>query len=275
MTKSVGDINNKDRESIIDLYSLSRGLVIAYEYWRDESEHLPGHKQIAATSCVFLAARQSDGIRILLENNRVDSAMVLLRPLIETYINCAYLFIVEDKSNMVRFMYTGDKEDLDNTKKYQNFVEKTYTKPKYTKEMFDSLIEKYERGIDETQEIGLPLKKMHDLRTRAQMVMDYTGCPEFGELYYNSYLLLCNNTHASASSLAEISMSPDFESRWYHREELEAVKNILSVCNGILASLPVFLEKNADIKLQTNTFLTSKILKKYNRYIEYEQLKKK
>ncbi|MDO8335202.1 MAG: DUF5677 domain-containing protein [Candidatus Saccharibacteria bacterium] len=267
-------MSNEENKLLDDLGALISGLLEAYEDWRASIKSAPpSEKTVAATSCLFVALKQADGIKILIEKNRLESAMILLRPLIEIYVNCAYIFISEDKSNMIRFMYSSDKDALDNTKKYKKFVNETYTKPKYTEAMFNVLIKKYEASINEISELGYPLKKMPDFRSRCEMVQKYTGCPDFGELYFNSYLLLCDTTHVSASSIAEVSVSEDFKTRWHGRESLGRRKDTLSITNGIISSMVIFLEKNANIKLKRNQYFKGEIIKKYNRYIEYDELK--
>lgn len=262
----------EEKELYEDLGQVISGILLSYEKWRDSMRRLPRGNRIAATSSLFLAARQADGIRQLVNSNKLDSALILLRSLIETYINCAYICIGEGSANMVRFMFNGDKDSLDNTEKYRSFVQATYTKPKYTPEMFDELIRKYEAAIGETARLGQPLKKLPSLRQRVEEIIQTTGCPDFGELYFNSYLLLCDATHSAASNLAEISYSPDFETRWLGRD-LGRTRDTLSVTIGALCSMFYFIEKNVHIaNLTTNPILTRKLLRKYNRYVEYAQL---
>ncbi len=256
-----------------DLGQLIAGLLLAYETWRDSIRGNPKSRSVAATNSLFMAAKQADSIKTLIETRSTDSAMILLRSLIETYLNCAYICIAKDKSNLVRFMYSGDKGMLDNTQKYRQFVRETYTKPKYTDEMFAKLIDKYEVAIRETAGRGMPLKKLPDLRQRVELLLHSTGCPDFGELYFNSYLLLCEDTHSSAGTMAEIGMSPDFETRWYGRD-LGKTSTVLSITNGILCSMFLFIKKNVNpTKLDTNEILTNELLQKHNRYVEYPQLK--
>lgn len=266
-------LSEEDKKLDQDLGLLIAGLLLSYEAWREGVRGKPKSRSVVAANCLFIAARQADSIRLLIKFSKIDSAMILLRALIETYINCAYICIVKDKSNLVRFMYSGDKDTLDNTKKYQQFVKDTYTKPKYTEEMFQDLIDKYEDAIRETAEHGFPLRKIPDLRQRVGFLLQTTGCPDFGELYFNSYLLLCENTHSSAATMAEIGMSPDFESRWYGRD-LGQVGDTLSITSGILSSIFLFAKKNVNpTGLDTNAILTDELLQKHNRYIEYPQLK--
>lgn len=256
-----------------DLDRVILGTLISYEIWRGSIRRKPSILRVAATSSLFLAVKQADSIRLLVASKKAESAMIILRSLIETYINCAYVCVGVDSSNMVRFMYSGDKESLNNTEKYRCFVQSTYAKAKYTQDMFDELTRKYENAIQETAELGKQLKMLPSLRQRAEEVMQVTKCPDFGELYFNSYLLLCDDAHSSASNLAEINLSPDFESRWYGRD-LSRSKDTLSVTIGILCSMFYFIEKNVHIsKLTTNPILTRKLLRKYNRYFGYTQHK--
>jgi hypothetical protein len=256
----------EENELCKDLGQLIAGLLLAYETWRDAIRGNPKSRSVAATNSLFMAAKQADSIKTLIEARSTDSAMILLRSLIETYLNCAYICIAKDKSNLVRFMYSGDKGMLDNTQKYQKFVKETYTKPKYTDEMFAKLIDKYEAAIKETAGRGMPLKKLPDLRQRVELLISGTGCPDFGELYFNSYLLLCEDAHSSAGTMAEIGMSPD----------LGRASTVLSITNGVLCSMFLFIKKNVNpTKLDTSKILTKELLQKYNRYIEYPQLKSK
>lgn len=262
-----------DSELHKDLRQLIAGSLLAYETWRDAICGKPKSRSVAATNSFFIAASQGDSIRILIESRKTASAMILLRSLIETYLNCAYVSITKDDLNLVRFMYSGDKAMLDNTKKYQKFVKETYTKPKYTDEIFDQLIKKYEDAIKETAEHGLPLKMIPDLRQRVEQLQISTGCPDFGELYFNSYLLLCEDAHASAGTMAEIGLSPDFDTRWYGRD-FGQVSTILSISNGILCSMFIFIKKRVNPSgLSTNKILTKELLQKYNQYKEYSHIK--
>ncbi len=263
----------EENELYEDLGQIIRGLLLSYESWRSTTRKKPKALRVVATSSLFHAVKQADAIRLLVRTKKTDAAMVLLRSVIETYINCAFICIAKDSSNMVRFMYSGDKAMLDNTQKYKEFVKATYTRPMYTDEMFEELISKFITGIQETAELGYPLKELPDLRQMSEAVIRATGCADFGELYFNSYLMLCDDTHASASNIAEITVSPDFQSRWVGRD-LGKTKDTLSITNGLLCSMFMFIEKNAHAThLTINSVLTRKLIRKYNRYIEYPQLK--
>lgn len=266
-------MSENEKALLNDLDDLIVGLVTAYEHWRDAIKRTPRPKKVVGTGNLFLALKQSRSIRVLVANDMTNSAMVLLRSLIETYLNCAYVLSCDDLSNMARFMYSGDKDTLENTKKYQKFVKETYTKPAYSDDDFDRLIKKYEDAIQETAEMGYQLKKMPDMRTRCTMIQNRTGCPDFGELYFNSYLFLCDYIHSSAANVAAVGMSVDFESRWYDSNELDKQKDTLTLTCAVLSSMVIFLENNANLKLTLGADLR-KLIKKHNRYKEYPQLKK-
>ena len=275
MIDKVIEVNLTHEEAVLleDLNKVVADIVITHEKWRVSISRHPKPRTVSGMGGLFATARQANSIGLLVESGHVDGAMILLRSLIEAYLNISYIYIADDLSNMVRFMYDADKSMLDNTKKYQQFVNTTYTKVKYTPEMFSLLIDKYNDAILDTSKMGFPLKPMPDLRSMSESLLKHTGCPFFGELYFNSYLLLCDGAHASASVIAAISMSKDFEERWGGGQDLGSKKETLTISLEVLASMVIFLEKNAKFRIFKFGYLDRQLINKYNRYEEYEKLK--
>jgi len=141
-------------------------------------------------------------VSILLQDKQIYSSSALVRVLIEQWVNMNYIYLTKSYKSLVRFLYHGDVEFIQTNKRYETFIKEN---PDYRRAFKDedfTEVGKYrEDAIRELKKYKYELKKMPDLRTRADLVDTKNGNRNLTALYMGRYLINSISIHSSKDTL--------------------------------------------------------------------------
>jgi hypothetical protein len=131
-------------------------------------------RKVLLVAMIAAIHNYSEGINVLLKERRTNSIEVLLRPLIETTINCSYVFATRNLDNAKKF-YVGDLRDKQNeykqVKEYLLKYPNLEVFPEIKTRDWDKDIKEHEKAIRKI--LGKKHKAIHglpNLRQRAESV---------------------------------------------------------------------------------------------------------
>lgn len=162
---------------------------------------------------MFAAAHNySESIFCLLDQGRTNAAEALLRPIFETYINLAFIYIGRNEKNAVRFLLEESYSKKKIAQKVVEFIEKNPT----VDTSFDiddpdweDHIKAMNKNIKNAQKIyPYRLKQMPDLKQRCKFIDNYTKAKTKKPLkhsmeywYVTMYWFFSNISHLDAAGL--------------------------------------------------------------------------
>jgi hypothetical protein len=260
-------LSKEDRNLLNDSNLIFAGSLFAYERWRESVSRQPRLRTTLAMNGLFLITNHTYSIQTLVESGQIRSAKALLRLVVEIYLNINYVYSTKDLSAAVRYGYGSDKHYIDNLEKYRAYTNATYLKPFLSNDDFDALRKDFDKSLQDWQKYGYPLRNMPDLRARVEAIQNATKNDQAGRLYFNSYLLLSEDVHTTASQLASVSVTSDFEERWFGQPQHKEIRDILAITNEVLCSCIVLIENRTGKRFSLGP-LPRKTLRKYNRYIK-------
>lgn len=79
-------------------------------------------KKILLFSMFGIVQRISDGILCLLRQSRIGSAEILLRTILETYINLRYIYAVNNQKNAIKFLLEDTYENIEYGNRMIDFI---------------------------------------------------------------------------------------------------------------------------------------------------------
>ncbi len=150
-----------------------------------------------------------DAISHLLKSGRTHSSEVILRGVLEGYINAAYILSANNDSRAADYIFTETSLKLGNYKKMQAYRKEH---PNYDTEQGTLSDEDIQRGIDETAEAlaeikrkypkvkGVGLKdKVAAIDAKFSQRMKHYRPMEWS--YFHTYYILCKSSHVTFDSL--------------------------------------------------------------------------
>lgn len=242
----------------------------SYMAWREQLSVQPRLKSLFAMTSMLLIAKNASAIAACVDSGHTDAARSLLRINVETYINLLYVYTRPHNQAYLRLGYSAEMLYLSNIDKYEVFTNATYTSKKLTPEDFNSFRKPFRKAKKQWEQLnhGQAVKNVPDLRTRTEEIKKRLGVVWPSELYYNSYLFLSEDVHATPSSIFGLAMREDFDEMWFGIQKYKSIRDTIKIQNEILASTMYFLKKTG---LKFETPLTDySMIAKYNKHRIYK-----
>lgn len=244
--------------------------ISGYMAWREQLSVQPRLKSLFAMTSMLLLAKNASAIATCIDSGHTDAARSLLRINVETYINLLYVYTRPHNQAYLRLGYSAEMLYLSNIYKYEVFTNTTYTSKKLSPEDFNSFRKPFRKAKKQWERLnhGQSVKNAPDLRTRTEEIKKRLGVVWPAELYYNSYLFLSEDVHATPSSIIGLAMREDFDEMLFGTKKHKSIRDTIKIQNEILASTMYFLKKTG---LKFETPITHyPIISKYNKHKIYK-----
>lgn len=263
-------IGLEEQSLIDDNKTLVAMVILEYTSWREGLSKVPRLKKAFVITSLFLIAKNASAIDECIKSGHPDSARALLRVNVEIYINILYVYTKPHNEAYIRLGYSSEMLYLSNINKYEEFTNATYTSEKLTADDFETFRAPFQGAKRQWERLnhGKPIKNAPDLRTRTEEIKKNLGIVWASELYYNSYLFLSEDVHATPSSIIGLASRGDFDEMWFGVKKYKSIRDTMKIQNEILAST-MYLLKKKGFKFDALPDSKETVLK-YNRHKAYK-----
>lgn len=173
-----------------------------------------GHERLRtmiAFRILILITHYTNGFIALIKRRSIYSSEVILRSMIEGWINLHYIYASESYENLVRFLYDGDAAYINNARGAKKiFVDSQDEINDFTL-LYDELMSERESAIDGWSKYGHALKRMPPIPERVRQIEVKFSSVDFSIYYYHEYSMLSTSVHVSKDKLLAMSYAKDYD----------------------------------------------------------------
>lgn len=191
----------------------------------------------AGTLCVAMKSRQ------------IYSGQAILRILIEQYINLHYIHLTRSYESFVRFLYHGDVEFIEGIERYRRFTHRVDYDGDFDDDLFDEIRSYRDETIRELKRYGYPLRKMPDLRTRAELVDRKHGNYALEELYTDWYIIHSIDVHGSKDTMIAMTHAESLDELMTGYRSKEDTVRLMRIANQLLASALLYVHEKSGLRM--------------------------
>jgi hypothetical protein len=212
-----------------------------------------------------LMCHNAKTLHMALKQRQVYSGQSLLRILIEQFINMNYLYYTKNYASFVRYLYHGDAEFIDGVEKYRSFTRRSDYNGTFTEQDFDEIRAFRDESSANLLKYGHPLKKMPDLRTRANLVDKKNGNYELEQMYIGWYITNSTGVHSSKDILISMTYANSLDELITGYTGKDDASRILLLANQLLSSAIIFAHRHTRARVEATPGEID-ILRSYGQY---------
>lgn len=213
-------------------------------------------------SNLVLMSHNARSISIVLKKRQIYSAQVLLRVLIEQWINMNYFYYTRTYEALVCFINHDEIDFMEQIEKFQEF-----TKKENSEGFTDVDLKAIKKSINESKtdlsKYGFTLKKMPNIRTRASLIDKANGNYNLESLYLTWYSAHCMVTHSSSNilhSMNSVKTLDEFMTGYTKDDNMDI---IIVLTNQLLSSAIRFVRQKSKLKIPSEGLDVIRIYNKY------------
>lgn len=195
-------------------------------------------RRLVAIHLLAITLNTANSARLLLIEGNNYAAAILVRVMVEQWVNLKYIFLSSNYENLVRYLYDGDMYFIKNVRK----AAKTFQE--YNEDGFiDDLVEdalgsiKYRLSSSNAlRKYGHPLKCMPSFSNRVMLITEKEDDLGTMFLYFYDYLTYSRNVHTSKDKIIEMTYAETYED-WFQAigtDSDEDAFRMISTCGEIV-----------------------------------------
>ena len=222
--------------------------------------HLGDRKKLLLTLSLAIHSHVSS-VAYLLKDCRVHSSEVLMRSILEGYVNAAYIVSINNDSRAANYMLTEEQTKLGNYYKMQKYRKDN---PKYNTEQSvytdEDILKGIERGISIIDNIKRKYPSAASISLKAKIKAIDDKFSQHNQpyrpmewSYFHTYHILCKSSHVTFDSLFSLFERKDKELAFYmggnpKRIGLLTLSTYVFYLDMLNMFLPRFGGKSSDLK---------------------------
>lgn len=236
-------------------------------------------RKLVGIHLLALISSTAGSVVTLLSEEEYYASAVLLRTMVEQWVNLRYIYLTPNYENLVRYFYDGDMSFIRKAKKAASTFKKYGGEENYFKEFEEDAIESIEYRVsssDALRKYNHPLACMPSFWDRVKSIVDKDNDYDTMVLYLYDYLAYSTNVHTTKDKVVEMTYAETY-SDWFQAvgdDSNEDAFRIISSCGEILEKAFGFFTKRIGFGMKHKFFEISKNRTYFTNMLRYQEYKK-
>lgn len=195
-------------------------------------------RRLVAIHLLAIMLNTANSIHLLLSKGNNYTAAILVRAMVEQWVNLRYIFLTPKYENLVRYLFDGDMYFIKNVQKAAKTFQE-HNEEGYIDDLVEDALESIKYRVSSSNALkkyGYQLKCMPTFSDRVKLITetDYDLGTMF--LYYYDYLTYSRNVHSSKDKVIEMTYAETYED-WFQANGSggdEDAFRMISTCGEII-----------------------------------------